>query len=115
MQEHLNKQRWKEGETTAYGFSVQDGLLTGGSSAWPIKKITAVHYNEATSSGLLGSLGWGKAMCVSIMMDGNEVEILRVESSPLDGEDARHLKWQMCNQVVNLIKSFLKEKSKTRK
>jgi hypothetical protein len=115
MDEHLNKQRWKEGETTAYGFSVQDGLLTGGSGAWPIKRITAVQYHETAGSGMLGSLGWGKAMCVSIAMDGKEIEILKVESSPLDGEDLRHLKWQMCNQVVNLIKFFLKAKSKRRK
>lgn len=115
MNDHLSKKAWKEGEMTAYGFSVQEGLLSGGNGAWPIKKITAVQYNEASGSGILGSLGWGTAMCVSIVMDGKTIEILKVESSPLDGEDARHLKWQMCNQVVNLIESFLRKKPRKRK
>lgn len=81
----------------------------GNGGAWPIKSIRSIQYKEAPTSGLLEAIGWSSAYCVVVIIDGQEIEILRLESSVLDGSEAKLLRWQMCRQVVNLVQQFMKK------
>ena len=106
---YLKQSEWKEGEFTEYGFKVESGILTGNSGAWPIKSIRSIQCKEAPKSGLWETLGWSSTYCVSAIIDGQEIEIMRLESSVLEGSEAKLLRWQMCSQVVSLVQQFMKQ------
>jgi hypothetical protein len=111
MMKYLKLDEWKEGEITEYGFKVERGILTGGSGAWPIKNISSIRAKEAPKSGFWETIGWNSARTVTIMIDGQEIEILRVENSVLDSAETHHLKFQVCSQVVHLVTEFMQKEA----
>ena len=108
MEENLNISVWEEGEVTAYGFKVEEGVLSGNGGAWPIKNIGSIQCKEAEKSGFWESIGWGSAICVSVLIEGKEFIILRIEHGLFEGIDVWFEKWQKCNEVVDLVKHFMK-------
>lgn len=111
MMKYLKLSEWKEGEITEYGFKVERGILTGGGGAWPIKNIRSIQSKEAPKSGFWEAIGWNSARTVTIMIDGQEIEILRVETSFFDNAETNHRKWQVCCQVVELVTQFMQKEA----
>ena len=109
MMKYLKLDEWKEGEITEYGFKVERGILTGNSGAWPIKSIRSIQCKEAPKSLLWDAIGWSSAHAGTTIIDGQEIEIMRLESSVLEGSDAKVFRWQMCSQVVGLVQQFMKQ------
>lgn len=109
--EYLKLTDWKEGEITECGFKVECGILSGNRGAWPIKSIRSIQHKEAPTSGFWEAIGWSSASTVTIMIDGQEIEILRIEKSILDDAETNHRKWQVCSQVVYLVTEFMQKET----
>jgi len=108
---YLKLDEWKEGEITEYGFKVENGVLIGNGGAWSVKSIQSIRAKVASTSGFWEAIGWNYARIVTIMIDGQEIEILRVEGSILDSSEDRQLKWQACSQIVHLVTEFMQKET----